>query len=481
MTAGNDFRTSNAFRRAICVALLSSAGLVLCAGNAVAQIRKSVGPAPKGTKAAPAPSQAAPAARPAGTATTGTPQDPNALPPNFEPPGQPNPLLNINKPLLTAKQAQDLRREVGNYPSTLRNGVLDAQSRAQLPKIATLVIHQLSMPENREKLPDLVDKLMRDINQAAILQKNPQVSRQFRQAFLKEIAARSAELLDNNLHVRLQGVIILGSLYVVEPTRDNEGEAYLGSLDPLVQVLEDKTQPAEMKILAAKGLERIAATARPSAAQKLTMSRALIRELEQTDTHRWYQMRLAETLGSVDYATDDRGRPTIASALTAVVADNNRHCLVRSQAARSLGRIPLDAQVNVGNVAFSVAHFASQMAEEYNNDPGAPHWRNCYWNVYLAFKPLTTAERSRDAGLLAKVEKAPHTAHKSAVNDAYQQMLPLARHAINAASPARMPEANLTSLAEWLTKNQPVDYRVAPNTPPIATQQVSKDDQKPAG
>lgn len=465
------------------VALATCFGLALISGDAAGQAKKSAAPAARGSKSTAAPSPLAPTARPSGTgANTGpaAPQDPNALPPNFQPPGQPNPLLAAGAPLIAPPAALALKKEVGNYPSTLRTGALDAQSRAQLPKIAKLMIHSLSMPENREALPDMVEKLMRDISQTAVLQKNPQVARQFREAFLKEIADRSAELLNGHLHVRLQGAIILGSLYIVEPTRESEGEAYLGSLDPLVKILEDKNQPTEMKILAAKGLERIGATARPTAQQKLTMSRVLISELQRTDTHPWYQMRLAETLGSIDYPTDDRGRPTIASALTAVVADTNRHCLVRSQAARSLGRVPLDPQVNVGNVAFSIAHLASQMAEQYNANPGAPHWRNCYLNVYLAFKPLTAAEKARDAGLLAKVDKAPHTAHKTAVNEAYQQVLPLARHAINAAAPAKVPEANLTSLAEWLKTNQPADYRVAPNTPPIATQQVSDTNEKPA-
>jgi hypothetical protein len=407
------------------------------------------------------------------------------VPADFVPPGPTPEVMEIEKELLTKEEHDKLKQEVGggSFSKIVRSGVLNAQTRPLLQKGARYFTHRLSMKDQRAQLHDNRVAFMRLVYDAATLQENPQNARQFREFFLKEIAARAAELLDGNFQVRLAGVLILSDLNIVEEdSRKNiAAEAFIDPLADFLKILADKDQPDAVKIHAAKGVKRIAEFGRPSTLQKIAMADTLIAELEQADRHPWYQQRVAETLGAIDQQTDQFGKPFIAQALAKVVADDTRHCRVRAESAKALGRTPLDPQVNVANLAFGVAAFTRQMAEQYNKSPQDVQWKDCFWKAYLAFRPLNAAERSKGAGLLTKVDKAPYGAHKAKVTEAYQQMLPLVKHALANTAAAPMPAAALDPMTDWLKKNQPADYRVAPNTPPLSALQASSPAVKPAG
>ncbi len=408
--------------------------------------------------------------------------------PGFSPPRAIPEIMRISKPLLTAAEEREYLRSADGrgFASALRTGKRSRSADQMIRKGVRYRLYKMTMKKNQGALHKIREELLRDLKGAGLLEKKLEAKVSFREFVVQEVTARAEELLDNNFHVRLQAVIVLAQLNLLEEDRRNKqpAVAFTPAAEVLLKVVVDKDQPQAMKIQAVKGLKRIALLGRPDNDLKFRIADNLVEQLTDENLHYWYQMRLAEALGAIDlFLHRNTQTPFIVDALSKVVVDRKRHWIVRCQAARSLGRAHLVPQgtggraggkVNVRLIAYQIADLGRQMADGYNKNPRAFYWKDCYFKLYLAFQPLDDGEKRRHAGLLMRMEqiKDPRfAADKQLVKDAYQAVvLPLARDVLKPNAPARLPKEMLNEIDEWLLKKKPPNVRIWPGLDPLISE-----------
>lgn len=412
------------------------------------------------------------------------------LPRDFSAPRKPLPMMEQVTELMSPEEDAKINAELikEKFPTLLRGGELTNEKvKETLRKGAKHSVYKMTErrylevkdkeKDKDKKIPTIVDirdKLVRETNAAGSVGERNGIDaaavRRFREFYMREIVARASELLELNFQVRLNAVILLSELTIQEAkTPQQVDEPFVEAADPLLKVVNDPTQPVAVKIHAVKGLSRICADGKPTSELKLKIGQSLAKELKRKDTHFWYQMRLAEGLGNVDLVVDSELKPYAAQILTEVLVDNERHCVARAEAARSLGRIPLDGNVNVPLIAFETAMLAQHFADEYNKDPKGVYWKDCFLKTYLAFRPKNAAGKDRGDGLMTKTEKGTMAKHRSYVQEAYDLVVPVVSHVIDPKTEGTaLPAAVTDPLADWIKKKQPADNRVSPNLEPLA-------------
>ncbi len=331
-----------------------------------------------------------------------------------------------------------------------------------------------------DSVADVREKLERELRSTGKLASRVDQVKIIRTTVCKEVAARAEEVLDNNYWVRLNAAILLGNLNVLEDdgARGTNRQAYAPAYKPLIKILQTPTggnldqQHESVKIVAAKGLQNIALTASLadlSVLNKDEIAKALIGELKKPNIHWWYKQSLIEALSAVDLVQDAKtAKPIILEALGDVLTDQDQELIVRAYAAKALGRIPLPEganQVNWDTLAHRIVQLAKEVAETYQKAPGRSDLREALWCIYLAFKPETQLEilrystHSQKAGFLSNTVPA-------VIQDAYQQVVPLASHAINQplrGGAAQIPPKQIASLTQWLQNKTPANNKLAPN------------------
>jgi len=382
-------------------------------------------------------------------------------------------VMTLENELLTDEREQELKVELlkKKYKSVLYAGELKESSKEVLDMLAEYSVYRLSMKKYRGGLSEVAEELFRDIHIAASLQNKPSLASGFRRYFLDQVVTRTTDLLDGNFQVRMQGVAVLIRLNLVEenPKEKTTAVAFLPASRPLLQVLDDEEQLDGLKIPIILGLGRIAATADPNARLRVHIATSVIRELAEKQAHWWYQLRLVEALGKINQLDDPSatGRPFIIIVLSETLADKERHWLVRCEAARSLGRARVNSDINLGLIAFEIAGLSREVADAYNQEPNVFPWRECFWKLYLAFKPQNEEELRNKAGLLNKVTSAPN---RKLVEEAYALVSPLTRYVFNNENlRKKIPKADLAKFDEWLAKSQPDDRSLAPGVAPIVS------------
>ena len=316
----------------------------------------------------------------------------------------------------------------------------------------------------KERLPDLRKNILNSIRTYA---KTPAA----REYFLKALTDRLSETLDNNFVVRLNAVLLLGQLQSDNgnPQKGIEPTPYVGAYAVLLKVIKDEKQHVAIKIHAVRGLTRICrgALADPNDKRRAEIAVALAPELSKKTTHWWYQMVLVEALGTagVTYDPNNKQNPVILQALAEVVADKNRHLQVRTDAARAIGYLPLDGNVNFAPVAYELVNLGYHMSLAYNAKPTREAWSNYFLSLYLAFKApnanLKIAGGKRKPGLL---EALPNSKE---VKDAYEQVVLMTAHVLNS-SGKQFSADQLKAITGWQQSHVPANDRIAPGLPPIA-------------
>ena len=319
-------------------------------------------------------------------------------------------------------------------------------------------------PPTKERLPDLRKNILNSIRTYA---KTPAA----REYFLKSLTDRLAEILDNHFLVRLNAVLLLGQLQSDNgnPQKGIEPTPYVGAYSVLLKVVKDEKQHVAIKIHAVRGLTRICrgALADPNDKRRAEIAVALAPELSKKTTHWWYQMVLVEALGSagVTYDPNNKQSPIILQALAEVLADKKRHLQVRAEAARAIGYLPLDGNVNFAPVAYELVNFGYQMSLAYNAKPAREAWSNYFLSLYLAFKApnanIKIAGGKRKPGLL---EALPNSKE---VKDAYEQVVLMTAHVLNAGG-KQFSADQLKGITGWQQSHVPANDRIAPGLPPIA-------------
>ncbi len=412
------------------------------------------------------------AAEPETPAAAAPEVDPRAgLPAGYQPPADPTPIMKIEKELLTPDERKQLARAKGKYRTKLRNGELRSDEDKTIVRNGIrYTLNELTIPENRKNIHKFRGELTGsggDMSAAGSLLNKKQDVQSFRQQLLQMVVEETVKLFDNNTLVRVQAALILGELNLIE---DNEKMkslfgteplpiAFAPAAKPLCAVLQDSEQPEDVKIAATLSLVRILRLGNPDVNQKREIANAVIGELKRTNTHWWYQMRLAETLGHIDSPTLDLDRqPFIYQALDSLLKDPDRPLRVRASAAWSLGRHPLDPSVNLKQVGQDLVLFGLDLAEAFNKNPRQLQAKRLGTLLYLAFHAKDDgdklADRSRKAGLL----NSPAAA--AASKEAYAQILPVVQGIWNGQPIS--PE-KIQSLEKWLKSNGV--ERPAPSVP----------------
>ena len=415
-------------------------------------------------------------------------QNRDALPPGvFIAPPRPAEFA-INKPLTTDEKWKKWRggKSSGEFNARVQAGDRDGQSDRIVQDGIREQIYAMSLPTLRDPkserfvLSEIVQGLLRSVRTAAA-KKPAGDQRQYRVFILDEIIKGCRELADNQFYVRLNATMLLGNLFIVDasPGTKNEPEFYSPAFDALMEVLDRPGQSEAVKIAAINGLQNAALYGAPSLMthQNIQLAKKLISELEKPGANEWYQERLCDVLSSIDQVHDLNGQPFIVQALAKVLFDTGRPLCARAAAARALGRAQLDASIDLNVIAYGIADLSRQMIEARND--GKKHVRRwCIANVFLAFWPKNSYEKSRRAGLLDRVDEPTYSKYRKTVTEVWGLVHPMVveelRH--RAVVNVTFPPQVLAQMVEWLKGNTPAQLRVAPGLPLVTTTQITKVD-----
>lgn len=400
------------------------------------------------------------------------------------------PEMDITKELLTEGDETEFRKKGGEQafqnalkstnPSDDEKKALDAAAKHYVYRFTLKKFREEETPVKKEpkgeqpkvappagpkeRLPDLRKSLLNSIRTYA---KTPAA----REYFLKSLTDRLAEILDNHFLVRLNAVLLLGQLQSDNgnPQKGIEPTPYVGAYVVLLKVIKDEKQHIVIKIVAVRGLTRICrgGFADPNDKRRSEIAIALAPELVKKTTHWWYQMALAESLGAagVVYDPSNKQSPVILQVLAEAMADKNRHWQVRTEAARAIGYLPLDGNLNFAPVAYEMVNLGYQMSLAYNAKPGRDAWSNYYLNLYLAFKApnanLKIAGGKRKPGLLEALPSSKE------VKEAYEQVVLMTAHVLNGAG-KQFSADQLKAVTSWQQSHVPGNDRITPGLPPIA-------------
>ncbi|MBI1346112.1 hypothetical protein GC163_07465 [bacterium] len=409
-----------------------------------------------GRAAAPAPAQKKDAATPP-TAPDPEPAPNGGLPTDYKPPPAPPEMMTLEAPLLTEAQMENWKKIKSRYSSMVR-GSSDLTSAADKQLLEEGLKYRLYIMTLKDQLDkrELHDRRLEltstDLQTAGKLLK-PQDVRKFRQTICEAIVRLTEPLLKNNFYVRLQAVTLLGELdLIVEDTpRNLKHEAYTPACEPLVTVLLDPEQPEAVKIAAARSIIRLMRYSQAPAELRQKVASAAISEFNRPGTHFWYQMRLAEVLSTIDSPVDlSTRKPFIVTALQNALRDPKRDVRVRAEAARSLGRVPLDPSVDISSVMRDIMALAQQMAAAQQQSPNQPIWKQVFFDLYLAFKQVDSNDRTPDKKSEGGLLNNP--AASTLAKQTYPIIVPMVNDVLN---DRQIKAPDVQKLQEWLAQNAP--------------------------
>src|SRR5690606_18191783 len=75
----------------------------------------------------------------------------------------------------------------------------------------------------------------------------------------------------------------------------------------------------------------------------------------------------------------------------------------------------------------SLAQFARDMSLAYNKAPNRIHWYECFWNLYLTFKP----ERNEDISRLPASSLLRRGSLPAPIDAAAKRITPIVQHVLN--------------------------------------------------
>jgi hypothetical protein len=394
--------------------------------------------------------------------------DDTGLPEDFVPPSAKPAYMTERKPLMTAAEIQKEEGELRRIPPRgveliLYAGELNQSNEEAIRRWAKLRIAQLTAVDDWSKLSEITgSEILLPLRTAGLKQSNANRVRDFREVVCKALTDACKSVLDNNFYVRMQAVRILSELNVRErPTTGvNPAPAvsYVPAMEPLLDVIGDPNQPDALKVLAAKGVARIADHADIIPAElKFRAADVLTKELARADTFWWYQMRLADASAAIEFEIDRNGQPIVVDTLLAVIADNKRSCMARTAAAKALGRTPITAgKFDEKAAADRLVQLARDMSVAYNKAPQKVQWYECFINLYLTFKP----DAGEDPAGLPQNSLIRRGSLPAALDNAAQRITPVVKHVVNQrlGQQNAIPGELIQRLSELL--------KVANNTPP---------------
>lgn len=340
------------------------------------------------------------------------------LPKGFAPPATKSEIMDLDQPLAMQDEIDKLKKDLAKYQTILRTAKSTDADKALIRNGIRYRLALMCLKKNRLELSKLHEDLTRDLNSAASAPEtaNATAIRSFRQLVMQEIVSQAGPLLFTQpFHVRLHLVLLLSELNITEeaPKFALKQEAYAPVCDLLVQVISSPEQPEGVKIAATNGLARNLRLGNANVTVRTKVAQALVAELSNKKAHSWYQMRLAAALSAMDVDLV-QGKPLVVDILKAVLADDEREFIVRAEAAKSLGRVPLPAACNPPSIPKAVAAFTLKLAKAAQQSPQTKgeeaKWKGEFFRVYLAFQQFDNndlmADKKSKAGLLNNPQAA---------------------------------------------------------------------------
>ena len=392
--------------------------------------------------------------------------DSEALPLDFIPPKERNPLLDLDMPIALPDELDKLKKEDGKFQQVLNKGLSDDASKAAIKagiryRLAQMTLKDNLQPENAKKQPYFVttlrNTLRRDLNGAGSAAKElkPAALLEFRRNLMLEFVKQAAPLLDNNLQVRIQIVVLMNELELVvgDPSKGIATEAFTPVYEILIKAILDPTQDVSVKLVATNGLIRILKIGTPNVNERTKIAEAAISELvavktANRPTDQWYELRLVGALGSA--ALDQLKQPIVVTGLKNVVSDPTRSWSVRTEAAKALGRVPLPPASNPPSVVFAVSEMALQLAKAAQQAPADPQWKSAFWKTYLAFWSVDANEKDITKAVKAGLLNNPVVSGGAKI--ASPLVTPLCATILKG---GRLTAAQLAALETWVTANAP--------------------------
>ncbi len=387
-------------------------------------------------------------------------------------PGQQDDALDKIKELMTPEEAVNFRKtKLRDFDELLRGGKISSAADKKL--IAEGARYQLYLmtlkqdphkPENPTDLNKLRSNILRDIQFSGRVSGNYQA----RELYLEELTRLAQDLFDNQRMIRFNAVVLLTQLDLRDEDRRKKIKqtAYTPAYAPLLKIIESKNQTTESKVIAANGIARIGELGDPSNALRVKIVESIIPVLEQSrQEHSWYQRSLVNVLGAMDITDNLARRPIVVDALLEVMNDPKRTWEIRSAAAYNLGRLPLKANSDIKLITYSIVDLTRKMVAAYNENNNARFWKRSFWNVYLAFKPEV-------AGTPIGLTQKP--VNQTVVDDAYKQIIKPVAIIVQPGATPKIADAMTKTMDDWLKKNLPKNFRVAPVQAKPQNQQVAE-------
>lgn len=415
----------------------------------------------------------------------------SGLPKGFRPPPPIPAELAIENPLITVDEVtawktkrlafQDAlaKKLTGNVPKTVDEGF-------------RVNVHALSIVENRDELSTLRKGIVRFIDNNV-----PDKNVDEKKFACKTVVKYAKTLLDGNFHVRMQAVLLIGSLNIspeVPGLRPKPAVAYIDGLPTLLDVIRAPAdgieQPEPVRILAAmvatRLLERGRHTLKVNSKIPVDCAKRMLAELKGSGSD-WYHQRLIEALAQTALSNvpnaQNQQEPLIVEALAKILANPRRSNQIRARAAYLLGRVPMPGGIQPAPIAYSIVKLAQKIATEVNQRRVAGEDAIFRFNdIYLAFVPAVKGESTTDgrkgAGLMSTLNQKP-------IQNAYNDIKPLVQLIFRQFQGAGknekvqivFPAAMIAKLNAWL---KPDDMSLMPGreritvpntTPAVATPQ----------
>lgn len=393
--------------------------------------------------------------------------DRESLPPGYQAPRPIPPYLLDCKEWLLSKDENPTPKEKNSF-NALKGAGAQLKGKDDVDLIRKIIRWKLSeftLKSKREQVFKLrEDIIVRDLRFANMTQ-------EVKNAMLDAILVEAPTLFDHCLEPRFNAVLLLTDLNVREATSDGKQQAvpFLPACTPLLNVLNNPQQPDIVKIPAAIGAVRYASPVPTPVDLKHKVVEALFNLLKNPQSDPWLQMRCAEGLGQIGFYQNLNKQPVVLTLLLDVVKDAKRNWFVRAEAARAIGRLNLDPNVDLKPIAGELANFGLVMATEYQKSHKQSHWSGCFLNLYFAFWPMDADEKKKGWGLLTLVEKPAFAGHKQIVNAAYRQCIQVIKNVVTPPGDVTMPEA-IKNLSDWIKQNSPNGVNIAPaaQQPPAA-------------
>jgi hypothetical protein len=403
--------------------------------------------------------------------------DSGLLPKGFRPPPPIPAELAIENPLVTEDEVtawkpkrlefQDAlsKKLAGDVPKTIDEGF-------------RINVQELSIVEKRDELTNIRKGIVRYIDNYV-----PEKNEDEKKFACKTVVKYAKTLLDGNFHVRMQAILLIGSLDIspeVPGLRPKPAVAYIDGLTTLLDVIhapkDGIEQPEPVRILAAMAatrlLERGRHTLKVNSKIPVDCAKRMLEELKGNGSD-WYHQRLIEALAQTALSSvpndQNQQEPLIVEALAKILSNPRRSNQIRARAAYLLGRVPMPGGLQAAPIAYSIVKLTQKIATEVNQRRVSGEDAIFRFNdIYLAFVPASKGESTTDgrkgAGLLSTLNQKP-------IQDAYKDIKPLVQlifrqfqAAGNNAVQVVFPAAMVAKLNAWL---KPDDMALGTDRPPI--------------